>query len=292
MANILVTGGAGFIGSHLCKRLVKNEEDRVYSIDDYSMGSVKNEVENVLYEHHGTYDPIEKSFVLSKIKPDIIYHLGEYSRVEQSFKDVDIVLKSNVTGTQMILLYALKHNAKLIYAGSSTKFANEENYIQSPYAWSKAKNTELVKKYGEWFGLNYAITYFYNVYGPGEISEGEYATVIGKYKTLMKKEKELLVTLPGTQKRNFTHIDDIIDGLILVGKSGFGDEYGIGSQDEFSILEITKLFGGNVINLPAKLGNRMSAKVLTKKTEALGWKPKRNLFDYIEKLKQTGWCDE
>ena len=148
-------------------------------------------------------------------------------------------------------------------------------------ASTKAKNTELVVHYGDWFNLDYAITYFYNVYGPREIDDGKYATLIAKYKKAMRENKELPVVAPGTQKRNFTHIEDIINALILIGERGHGDEYGIGSDDSFSILEVAKLFKGNIVMLPERKGNRMSGEVVTNKTKALGWKATKKLEDYI-----------
>jgi len=283
---ILVTGGAGFVGSHLCERLFGLGHD-VTSLDNYFTGSTANHISGVNYIS-GSTEHINDIFRTRQF--DLVYHLGEYSRVEQSFDDIDLVWQYNKLGTYEVLKYVGKTGAKLLYAGSSTKYADQTpDYIPSPYAWSKASNTELVKQYAQWYNLDYAITYFYNVYGKREIKEGKYATLIAKYKTLAKHNKSLPVVMPGTQKRNFTHIDDIVDALILIGKNGSGDEYGIGNPKDFSILEVAELFGQPIEHLPERKGNRMSASVLTTKTEALGWKPQRNLVDYIETLKQNGW---
>ena len=135
--------------------------------------------------------------------------------------------------------------------------------------------------YGTWFNVPYAITYFYNVYGPREIQTGKYATLIALFIEKMKNEENLTIVSPGTQKRNFTHIDDIIDGLVLVGENGYGDEFGIGSPDAYSIKEIAQMFGGEIQMLPERAGNRMTADVISSKTESLGWKPKRNIQEYI-----------
>lgn len=277
MKKVIVTGGAGFVGSNLCARLVQ-EGYEVYSVDNYSTGSPDNHVNDVIYYHMSTKDIGRLEF-----KPDTIFHLGEYSRVEQSFNDMDKVWESNSTGTFEVLNFALRHKAKLIYAGSSTKFG-DNGADSSPYAFTKSKNTQLVKNYGEWYGLDYAITYFYNVYGKNEISDGPYATLIAKYAKLAREGKILPVTLPGTQVRNFTHVDDIVDGLILVGKFGDGDNYGIGADVSYSVLDIAKMFGGKYEYTPGKRGNRMSAQLVTDRLKALGWEPKRHLSDYISEI--------
>lgn len=277
MKNVLVAGGAGFVGSHLCEHLVKLGYS-VTSLDNYYTGSYENHVDGVRYVEANTMDI---SLIFQDERFDMIYHLGEYSRVEQSFEDYNTVWEYNIHGTKEVLEYAKNNNSKLIYAGSSTKFAHKDSYIESPYAWSKRTNTELVSNYGRWFGMDHAIVYFYNVYGPREISTGKYATLIGKYRTLSAEQKTLPVVLPGTQRRNFTHVDDIVRGLFLVGKSGHGDEYGIGSDESFSVLEVAEMFGGPIEFLPERRGNRMSADVITDKTRALGWKPQKRLIDWI-----------
>lgn len=279
---ILVTGGAGFIGSNLCERLALDENNDVYSLDNYFTGSKDNHVPNVTYIEGSTED-IDS---LVNFRPDMIFHLGEYSRVEQSFDDINKVMRFNRNGTFSVLEFVRKHKCKLLYAGSSTKYGDEgTGRDASPYAWSKSSNTELVKNYGAWFGIDYAITYFYNVYGNREIATGKYATLIALFKEKMKKGEPLTVVSPGTQIRNFTHIDDIVDGLLLVGENGHGDEFGIGSPQAYTILDIAEEFGGKIVMLPERAGNRLTAKVMTAKTEALGWKPKRTITEYINTSK-------
>lgn len=281
---VIVTGGAGFVGSHLCEELVKKGGYEVYSLDNYFTGSVDNHVANVTYIK-GSASEIA---TLIDFKPDYIYHLGEYSRVEQSFEDFDKVWDFNKNGIIEVLKFAKKHDSKLIYAGSSTKYGDEgEGRNQSPYAWTKASNTELVNNFAKWFGLNYAITYFYNVFGGREIKSGKYATLIALFKEKVKNGEELTVVSPGTQKRNFTHIDDIVSGLILVGEKGQGDEHGIGNEKAYTILEVAKLFGGPVKMLPERAGNRLSASVMTDKTKALGWKCTHNLEDHLNDFLKT-----
>lgn len=281
---ILVTGGAGFVGSHLCERLSKNENYEVYSLDNYFTGSELNHIPNVHYIKGETRDIA----TLVHFTPDMVYHLGEYSRVEQSFDDIEKVWTYNKDGIFAVLEFVRKAGCKILYAGSSTKFGDGGlGRNASPYAWTKATNTELVMNYGTWFNIQYAITYFYNVYGPREIQTGKYATLIALFKEKMKNGEPLTIVSPGTQKRNFTHIDDIIDGLVLVGENGYGDEFGIGSPDAYNILEIAEMFGGKIIMLPERKGNRMLADVVTSKTEALGWRAKKDIKEYIRNTFDT-----
>lgn len=283
---ILITGGAGFIGSHLCERLASDPDNQVFSLDNYFTGTQTNHIPGVTYIHGNTAQ-IDK---LIDFAPDHIYHLGEYSRVEQSFGDIEKVWEFNKQGTFSVLQFCRKTGAKLIYAGSSTKFGDGGlGRSQSPYAWTKASNTELIKNYGNWFNIPYAIVYFYNVYGKREIATGKYATLIALFTEKMRKGEPLSIVSPGTQKRNFTHIDDIVDGLVLVGEQGYGDDFGIGSPESLTVLEVAGLFGGEIVMLPERKGNRMIADVMTDKTRALGWYPEKNLADYISHLKSRNW---
>jgi UDP-glucose 4-epimerase len=282
---VLVTGGAGFVGSHLCERLITMGYD-VYSLDNYFTGSEANHVASVTYIRGET----KNIDTLVDFAPDMVYHLGEYSRVEQSFGDIEKVWAYNKEGIFAVLEFVRKAGCKILYAGSSTKFGDGGlGRSASPYAWTKATNTELVMNYGNWFNVPYAITYFYNVYGEREIQTGKYATLIALFKEKMKKGESLTVVSPGSQKRNFTHIDDIIDGLVLVGENGYGDEFGIGSEEGFTILEVAKMFNGDIAMLPERKGNRMTADVVSDKTKALGWTAKRTLAGYIENLRLNSW---
>lgn len=277
---ILVTGGAGFIGSHLCARLVK-EGHKVISLDNYFTGSRDNHVEGVEYREGHTKD-VEKYVTET---PDLVYHLGEYSRVEKSLKEPGLVWDLNKDGTFGVLEFWRKHGCKLVYAGSSTKFGDGGlGRDQSPYAWTKATNTELVRNYSVWYCLPHAITYFYNVYGPGERA-GAYGTVIEIFRQKNIAGEPLSINAPGTQKRNFTHVYDIVDGLILVGADGTGDDFGLGDEQAYSILEVAQMFGGEVIMNPASQGNRMTSDIDTSKTRSLGWSPKKKLANYISEVK-------
>lgn len=273
---IVVTGGAGFVGSRLVARLVADGHS-VISVDNYFTGNKENHVAGAEYRTGHTKDIA----ALVPEQPDIVFHLGEYSRTEQSLEEPALVLDLNATGTAAVLEYCRERQVKIVYAGSSTKFADGGmGRDQSPYAWTKAVNSELVRNYGDWYGLPYAITYFYNVYGPGERA-GAYGTLIEIFRRQREEGKPLTVRAPGTQERIFTHVDDIVDGLLLVGEKGEGDEFGLGADESYSVLEVARMFGGEIDMLPERKGNRMSAKLDATKSKALGWEAKRKLADYI-----------
>ena len=276
---ILVTGGAGFIGSHLCERLVQDGH-KVISLDNYFTGSRENHIPGVDYREGHTKD-IEKHVPET---PDLIYHLGEYSRVEQSVLEPELVYDLNVIGTRAMLDFWQKRGGKFVYAGSSTKFGDGGSTRDtSPYARSKAENSELVRAQGETTSLPYSIAYFYNVYGPRERA-GVYGTVIEQFKRMYLSGAPCAVVSPGTQERNFTHVSDIVDGLVLVGEQGEGDEYGIGNPKAYAIYEVAKYFGftSDIIMFPPRPGNRMSSSLDSSKTKALGWMAKRELPAYIQ----------
>jgi len=280
---VIVTGGAGFIGSNLCKKLLELNYF-VVSIDNYFTGSKENhhKSNNIVYlEDTAKNINNNSTLALLQLNKDIkyIFHLGEYSRVEQSFDDFNLVCEYN-NALPEICEFARKHKAKIIYSGSSTKFAAEG--IISPYALTKAQNTEFIKYYADWYEIEYAIAYFYNVYGPSERSTGKYSTVIAKFLELAKQNKCIPVTSPGTQLRNFTHIDDIISGLILIAEKGYGDEFGIGHDEAWSILDVARMIGNKIEMRPRKRGNRMSASVCNSKLKLLGWEAKNNLKMYLQ----------
>lgn len=281
---VVVTGGAGFVGSHLCERL-HSLGYRVISLDNYFTGLVENHVPGVEYRNGHTKD-IEKHIPESV---DIVYHLGEYSRVEQSVLEPDIVHDLNTLGTKGVVEYWKKRKCKLVYAGSSTKFGDQGAARHtSPYASTKAENSELVRDIGEAEGLPYAVTYFYNVYGPRERS-GVYGTVIEHFKRMYLAGTPCAIVKPGTQVRNFTHVDDIVDGLIKVGAEGQGDEYGLGNTQAFSIFDVANLFGfgKNIVMFPERPGNRLTSGLDLTKSRAVGWEAKRSLASYIEEFTRT-----
>ena len=278
--NILITGGAGFVGSHLCEFLIK--KNNVYVIDNYFTGTIKNHIKGVIYKRGDTKNTFKLFKNLNSL--DYIFHLGEYSRVEQSFDDLEKVMRYNVSSFFEIIKLTMHFNAKLIYCGSSTKYAvYGKNDHHSPYAWSKKNNTEFLINFANYYKIKYAITYFYNVYGEREIADGKYATVIAKFLKLKnKKAKYLNITKPGTQKRNFTYIKDIISGLVKVAEKGNGDGYGIASNKTYSIIDLSKMLEIPYKLMPKKMGNRLNGKVNVLKTKKLGWVPKYDLKRYLK----------
>jgi UDP-glucose 4-epimerase len=276
LRTIVVTGGAGFVGSRLCQRLAAGGA-RVISLDNYFTGRRDNHMPGVEYRVGHTRD------IAAAIPetPDLLFHLGEYSRVEKSFEEPAVVWDLNKAGTFGVLEFCRARGVKLVYAGSSTKFADGGlGRDQSPYAWTKASNTELARNYGDWFGLKYAIAYFYNVYGPGERADA-YGTLIEIFRQQRLAGRPLTVVSPGAQRRIFTHVDDIVDGLELIGEAGEGDEFGLGADEAYSVLEVAQMFGGPVEMLPERAGNRMDAWLNVARSQALGWKARRRLADYI-----------
>jgi UDP-glucose 4-epimerase len=279
-----VIGGAGFIGSALCRQL-QAQGHAVISLDNYFTGSPVNHVPGVEYRRGHAKDIA----ALMPKRPDLLFHLGEYSRVEKSFEEPGTVWDLNTAGTFAVVEYCRTRSVpKLVYAGSSTKFGDGGmGRDQSPYAWTKASNTELIRNYGAWYALPYAIVYFYNTYGPGERA-GAFGTLVEIFHQQWKRGSPLTVVSPGVQKRNFTHVDDIVEGLILVGLHGEGDEFGLGAEESYSVLEVARMFGGAIEMLPERQGNRMSASLDTARVRALGWRAQKRLPDYIAALVAQG----
>lgn len=273
MRNVLVIGGAGFVGSNLCENLVKNNIN-VYSLDNYSTGSEKNHIDEVVYKKG---DALHINDYSMPINIDVVFHLGEYSRVEQSVSEPFVAVNGICKTLVPVIEYCYRQNAKLIYSASSTKFGD----AKSPYSISKSVNSQLVKELCSYLKMDYAITYFYNVYGKNEISEGKYATVVAKFLRQKKLGECAIVTKPGTQQRNFTHINDIVRGLILVAQKGQGDGYGIGSDESYSIVDLAEMIGLNWKFGGTSKGNRTKSDVVTDKTKSLGWIPKESLKKYI-----------
>ena len=277
-----MTGGAGFVGSNLIKRLVKNRLFQVYSLDNYFTGTLANHIQGASYIT-GDCKDIEN---LIDFVPDVVFHFGEYSRVSTSFEDYNTVWEYNANGTYKVLEFCRKHNCKIIYSASSTKFGdNGDNINKSPYAFFKSHNTDLIRNYGDWFKLNYVICYFYNVYGGNHIKKGKYATVVGIFEEQYKNKQPMTVVTPGTQKRDFTHVDDIIDGLILLMNKGAGDNYCLGTGKSYSIIEVAKMFSENLTFIKSRKGERNNSNIDLRKIKELGWSSKNILKDYIYNFK-------
>ncbi len=282
---VLVTGGAGFIGSHLVEELLKNGHN-VVSLDNYFTGSEKNHIAGVRYIKGFTGGIGEVLKENSIDLPYVIYHLGEYSRVLTSFTDVRLVNLFNVVGTRAVLDFCKKHKIKLVYAGSSTKFGDSIGDINSsPYARSKADNTEWVKNYGDWFKMPYAIVYFYNVFGKRENDSKKYGTLIAKYARAMQEGKKLIIYGKGEQRRAFTWVKDVVRGLIMVGENGVGDGFCLGPENTYSIKQIAGFFGGEIDWKAKKKGDRNSSTIdVSKMCEWFGWRTTLDVKDYIYEL--------
>ncbi len=286
---VLVTGGAGFVGSRLIRSLMSHYSDiRIVSVDNYFTGTLDNHCddERVTYLHESTVN-IAKVWANHGFGHiDAIFHLGEYSRIPQSFDEPDRVWEYNLHGTKEVVSLAHEHGAKLVYAGSSSKFGNGgEDENLNPYAWTKAKNVEYIRNVANWYGLDYVITYFYNVYGPGQISAGTYATVIGIFESQYAAGEPLTVVAPGTQTRDFTHIDDIVAGILTCYEGGSGDGYLLGFGHERSMIEVAEMFGSEYRVVPStRRGERVRGQADTSKTRALGWAPTIDLPDYIGRV--------
>jgi len=271
---ILVTGGAGYIGSNLIKFLKEKSYDNITSIDNYFTGTEKNHIKGVIYRKANTWDfEIEKQ--------DIVFHFGEYSRVVPSFKDIKYVMKSNLLGTSRVIELCKSWNAKLIYSASSSKFGGNENL--SPYSWVKSKMVELIKNYKKWFNLQYEICYFYNVYGENHIMYGDYATVIGIFEKQLMNNEPLTIVGDGEQTRQFTHINDIIIALNKIMYQNKNKEWYLSSDKNHKIIDVAKMFSNNIRFIPKRKGERHESISLINDTkEILNWKTKYKLKEYID----------
>jgi UDP-glucose 4-epimerase len=280
---ILVTGGLGFIGSNLIKKLIK-ENHQVTCLDNLYTGTLENKVDGCSYilDDCLNIDTLNQQF-------DVIYHLGAVSRVQPSFENPVTTFKYNVEGTVAICEYALKHNIKrLVYAGSSSKWHNPSD---SPYAMYKYLGEEVCKLYKQTYGLNVEIARFYNVYGPGESVGSPWSSVIGIWRGQIQKNQPITIVGDGEQRRDFTHIDDIVSGLCLIGESNHmhTDAWELGTGINYSINELYQIFYNkfNIIknNIPDQKGNyRETLRINTDAVDLLGWCPQDRLKDYIESL--------
>lgn len=286
MNKILVTGGAGFVGSNLIKHIRQSAPHiEITSLDNYFTGKESNHVEGVEYIKGATWEAAE---LLKGKQFDTVFHFGEYSRIVQSFNDIQYVEKTILGGTPIILELCRQWNAKLIYSASSSKFGNEgrdENL--SPYSWMKSKMVELIKNYNQWFDLQYEICYFFNVYGPGQIMEGGYATVIGIFERQWKNGEPCTVVTPGTQSRDFTHVEDVVRGVVKAANRqvALNHEWHLRSGVNVPIIEVAEKFGEWTL-IPERRGERFTSQEFESDTETLlDWKAEKSLDEWIKSVK-------
>jgi UDP-glucose 4-epimerase len=280
MKTILVTGGAGHVGSHIIEELVQDPNNKVISLDNYSNGKKENHIAGAEYREGHTKD-IDK---LIPETPDIVFHLGEYARITPSLEEPQKVYDMNTIGTFAVVEFCHQRKVgKLVYAASSTKFAsNGEERNANPYSFTKAMNVDLINNYGRWYNLPYAICYFYNAFGPRENGVGKYATLIAKFEQIYLNGGDFTVVKPGTQKRNFTYVKDLAHGMILVAQKGNGDGYALNNQKAYSVVEIAQAFGGPIKYIDGYAGRTESGEAPTKARQELGWETTVNILDYIK----------
>ena len=258
---IIVTGGAGFVGSNLIKYLLKKTNKKIISLDDYSSGSKKNHIKNNRVKYlKGHTKNINKIFDKYQKKIDTIFHFGEFSRIYQSFLHMNRCIQSNSIGTHAVFDFFLKNKIKVIYSATSASLGNKgEDKNLSPYAFTKSKNLELLANLNKWFNFKYEVIFFYNVYGPGQIGEGNMSTVIGIFENQFLKNKPLTVVRPGSQSRRFTHIDDTIEVCYQAWKENKNRFYSISNRESFSILQVAKMFKSKIKYLPPREGERYAS---------------------------------
>ena len=258
---LVVTGGAGFVGSNLIEFLIKKTKFKIVSLDDYSSGSKKNHIDNrrVIYIKGHTKD-INRKLNKYKSKISTIFHFGEFSRIYQSFLKMNECIESNSVGSNAVFNFCLKHNIKLIYSATSASLGNNGNDKNlSPYAFTKSKNLELLENLKKWFNFKYEVIYFYNVYGPHQICKGQMSTVIGIFEDHYKRGKPLPVVKPGTQTRRFTHIDDTVNICYHAWKKNLCRHYSIANKKSHSLLEVAKMFRSKIKFLPKRAGERYAS---------------------------------
>jgi UDP-glucose 4-epimerase len=282
---IVVTGGAGFIGSNLISQLLKFKKFKILSIDNYSTGLSINHVKNkrVMYLKGSTKN-IEILLKSYTGRIHSIFHFGEFARIYQSFKKNNECFSSNIEGSLNVFNFALKNKIRLIYSATSASLGNKgQDMNLSPYAFSKAKNLELLENLKKWFNFRYEVVYFYNVYGEKQICQGDMATVVGIFEDHFKKKKKLPVVRPGTQVRKFTHVYDTVKACIFVWRKNRCKHYSIASNQSFSIIELAKLFKSKIRYLPRRNGERF-ASALTKmnlNNKIIRLSAKIRLKDYV-----------
>ena len=288
---ILVTGGAGFVGSNLINLFLKKTKFKIFSLDNYSTGNKKNHIKHKRVKYFKC-DTKEISAVLNKYKKNIhsIFHFGEFSRIYQSFLKMNECINSNSIGSHAVFNFCLKNKIKLVYSATSASIGNNgKDKNLSPYAFTKAKNLELLENLKKWFNFKFEIIYFYNVYGPNQIRSGDMATVIGIFEEQYKKNISLTVVKPGNQTRRFTHITDTVEACYLAWKKNKCRHYSISNRKSFSILQVAKMFNSKIKYLPPRPGERYASALTSMNLSNKVYKifGKINLKEYVKDIIKT-----
>ena len=282
---IVVTGGAGFVGTNLIKLLLKKTKYKILSIDNYSSGNKINHIKNFRVRYiKGNTVNISK-LIKNQKKIKSVFHFGEFARIYQSFFKMNECIESNSVGSNAVFNFCFKNKIKLIYSATSASLGNKgSDKNLSPYAFSKSKNLELLENLKKWFNFKYEVIYFYNVYGPHQICTGQMSTVIGIFENHYKRGKPLPIVRPGTQTRRFTHIDDTINVCYLAWKKNLCRHYSIANKKTFSVLEVAKMFKSRIKLLPKRPGERYASALINKNLSNKMYKyyGKINLKSYIE----------
>ena len=284
---ILITGGAGFVGTNLIKFFLKKTNFKILSIDNYSSGNRKNHIKNKRVKYI-TANTVDISKIIKKPKEiHSVFHFGEFARIYQSFLKMNECIMSNSVGSNSVFNFCFKNKIKLIYSATSASLGNKGNDKNlSPYAFSKAKNLEILENLKKWFKFRYEVIYFYNVYGPHQISKGNMSTVIGIFEDHYRRGRPLPVVKPGSQTRRFTHIDDTVRICYLAWKKNLCRHYSIASRQSYSILNVAKMFDTKIKFLPKRAGERyisaLASRNLSNKIHKYFGSIK--LKDYINKI--------
>ena len=281
---IVITGGAGFVGTNLIKLFIKKTSYKIISIDDYSSGSKKNHIKDKRIKYiNGSSKNINK--LINKPKEiKSIFHFGEFARIYQSFLQMNQCIESNTIGSNAVFNFCLKNNIKLIYSATSASLGNKgKDKNLSPYAFTKSKNLELLENLKKWFNFKYEVIYFYNVYGPHQICTGQMSTVIGIFEDHYKRGKTLPVVKPGSQTRRFTHIFDTVEVCYSAWKKNLCRHYSISSKKSYSILKVAKMFKTKIKFLPRRAGERYASALTNKNlsNQIFKYYGKISLKDYI-----------
>ena len=281
---IIITGGAGFVGSNLISFLLNKTKFKIISIDDYSSGHKRNHIKNKRIKYLKSHTKFIDKIIPNPKLIHSIFHFGEFARIYQSFKNLNQCIESNTIGSNAVFNFCLKNRIKLIYSATSATLGNNGNDKNlSPYAFTKSKNLEFLENLKKWYNFKFEVVYFYNVYGPNQISKGNMATVIGIFENAYLNKKPLPVVLPGTQSRRFTHIKDTVEICYKAWKNNLCRHYTISNKKSYSIIEVAKMFGSKIKFLPKRPGERYASALTKISLSNKVYKNfgKINLVDYI-----------